>query len=192
MLVPSENTRWKRSPKKAAISKSKFVMDNTYYFVCCVYNGRNIIAEKSLLYNTHEHLSHAPSDSILSIPCVKELLRRAIKLVKDRKNPPVKVDVLYRNNPWQYFDHIFENNGGIKKVSPKNSNGDARSPINNGRIMGIDFNCGRKSRLIRSSPFGDTRFVVAITKLIDPHTDNLYFADLFCHNQRQNHHVALW
>ena len=104
----------------------------------------------------------------------------------------MKVDVLYRNNPWQYFDNILENNGGIMKVSPKKLKWRCKVSYQTMvRIMGIDFNCGNKCRLIRSSPFGDTRFVVAITKLIDPRTDNLYFADMYCHNERQNHRVAL-
>ena len=162
-----------------------------YYFMCSVYSGNKVIDKKSLLYNTRAHIFHVPSPSILKLRSVKELMNRAIKLVTDRNIAAVQVDVLYRNNPWQYFDNIFKNNGGVMKVGPKNANGDARSPINDGRIKGIDFNCGRRSRLIRTSPFGDTRFVMAISKLIDPHSYNLYFADLYCHNQRQNHHVAL-
>ena len=181
----------KKKAKESCYFALKVRHGYAYYFVCCVYNGNNVIAEKSPLYNTCAHMFHVPSASILKLRSVKELMNRAIKLVTDQNIPAVQADVLYRNNPWQYFDNIFKNNGGVMKVGPKNANGDARSPINDGRIMGIDFNCGRGSRLIRSSPFGDTMFVMAISKLIDPHSDNLYFADLYCHNPRQNHRVAL-
>ena len=164
---------------------------HAYYIICRICNpDLDAIATKSVYYHT---LQHTFEQNNAAIPFnqlqMNRLLKKAIQFVNDQKEKPVQIDVLFRNNPRQYFEDIRQNKGGIMQVGPKNTNGDPRCPIGYGRIKGIDFSCGKEGSLIRTSPFGDTRLTLPVKKYINPETGNLYFADIFCHKKR--HHVTL-
>ena len=74
------------------------------------------------------------------------------------------------------------------EVTPKNPNGDQRSPVSN-RIKGINFNIGNDILIPKRSPFGDKRFIIDVHRLIDPERNQVYFSDFYCFGKR--HRVTL-
>lgn len=183
--------------------RSNFVVDLTpgraYNFTCStslpLTDGTyRPVAQASLYYHTHTH-THTPSVTrrpiVYRLDQMRMLLGKALTFL-ETKGPSLRpITLLYRNNPLPYFTDILENRGGIMNVCLKNDNGDPKCPIN-GKIDGIYFSCGvhpRTGKLPFMSPFGNTRFVIPIHKLIFPKDDRIYFADFFCHSK--GHHVAL-
>ena len=163
---------------------------SAYCFTCEVYiNTKYPMAETFRYYNTYqdEFLKNGISD-VSSTAQVDSLKITAIELVKGTNQEPFTVNYLFRNNHPEYFEDIQQNKGNMMLVSPKNPNGDLRSPITN-HLKGIEFNVGEENFLPRNSKFGDTRLIIPLERLIDFRECILYFSDLYCHGK--GHHVLL-
>ena len=94
----------------------------------------------------------------------------------------------YRNSRVDYFKDIMSS-GGIMRVRRTDYTGDQRNPIN-GQIMGLYFCVNLfQGHLPDKSPFGPTRVIVPLDKLITNETE-LYFADFYCFN-KETHYVRL-
>ncbi|KAI6210268.1 SET domain-containing protein [Aphelenchoides besseyi] len=97
--------------------------------------------------------------------------------------------VLYRVKPQLYFTEITNKFNGIMQPYLKDYSGHAASPIN-GQIDGLFFSgFHQNGQLPATSPFGDTRFSIDATELLDPTTMSLYFTDFYCSNKP--HYVTL-
>ncbi len=113
---------------------------------------------------------------------------------RNSQEPNSEVKFAYRNNTAQYFDDIFATEDKIMKVYTKDNNGDPGCPTN-GQISGLffavqpDYKYSDPNILPDISPFGDTRVIVPIEKLIEPDV-RLYFSDFYCFNDKY-HYVSL-
>ena len=94
----------------------------------------------------------------------------------------------YRNSSEDYFNEI-KNKDGIMRVSMTDYTGDQRNPMN-GQIKGLYFGVTLFQGILPDkSPFGPTRVIVPLDKLITAET-KAYFADFYCFNTG-NHYVRL-
>ena len=176
------------------IETSSVKFGSAYYFICQVYSDVKLspVAEASKYYHTYEGQSFRTGmpSTLLTTAEVDVLKTSAIKFVRLENKEPFLADYLFRNNHPEYFEDIQKNWGNTMLVTLKNPGGDFRCPIAN-RLEGIEFNVGQENLLPRNSPFGDTRVVIPLDRLIDRNLYNLYFADLYCHEQGSGHHVLL-
>ena len=166
---------------------------SAYYITCEVYMDTDLspVAETSHYYHTYV-IQPVTYMTPLSKAQLNLLKSNAIKVVSHGKRNPFVVNCLFRNNHPEYFEDIKRNWENTMLVSPKNPDGDFRSPISNGimgPLEGIEFNVGKKGFLPRNSPFGDTRLVIPMERLINRNSWNLYFADLYCYGK--GHYVLL-
>ena len=176
------------------IETSSVKFGSAYYFICQVYSDAKLspVAEASKYYHTYEGQSFRTGmpSTLLTTAEVGVLKTNAIKFVRLENKEPFLADYLFRNNHPEYFEDIQKNWGNTMLVTLKNPDGDFRCPIAN-CLEGIEFNAGQENLLPRNSPFGDTRVVIPLERLIDRNLYNLYFADLYCHEQGSGHHVLL-
>ena len=184
--------KWKYYRRKSfVINKISVKHGSAYYFTCEVYSDTNssLEAEASRYYHTYEDQIF-PTDLSPSLKRADiDLLKAtAIEVVRLENKEPYLANCLFRNNHAQYFEDIRKNMVNVMSVSPKNSDGDPGCPITN-RLNGIEFYVGQKNLLPRNSPFGDTRLVIPLDRLINHSSYNLYFADLYCY--RRGHYVLL-
>ena len=94
----------------------------------------------------------------------------------------------YRNSSEDYFKKIRDRDG-IMRVLKTDYTGDPRNPMN-GKIKGLYFGVTLfQGRLPDKSPFGPTRVIVPLDRLITADT-KVYFADFYCLNT-VNHYVRL-
>ena len=165
---------------------------SAYYFTCKVFSDTNYyhpLAKTSKYYHTYQdRIIQTGMPDILSMGEVELLKKTAVTIVRNENSQPFPATFLYRNNHPEYFEDIKQNKGNMMLVSPKNSSGDLRCPIVN-NLRGIEFSVGSWNLLPRKSPFGDTRVVIPLERIIHINVCNLYAADLYCYGK--GHHVLL-
>ena len=162
-----------------------------YNFECTVEDTNQrclTVCKASVYYHACQDREVEENVEIFNMSQVEVLKNTAVEFVNKQNEIVHEAHTLFRNNPWQYFDNINRNKGGIMEVTPKNPNGDPRSPVSN-RIKGINFNIGNDILKPKRSPFGDKRFIIDVHKLIDPERNQLYFSDFYCFGKR--HRVTL-
>ena len=69
-------------------------------------------------------LNGLSSCDCLSKPFLKTEMAQLDKEKRETNSKLYLADVLFRNNYWEYFQHIRYNNNNVMRVSPKNSNGE--------------------------------------------------------------------
>jgi len=121
-------------------------------------------------------------------------LQKAAKLYDARPSAyaDARCKYLYRTKSSEYFDTVFNANGGIMEKYLKDGSGDMRSPIN-GELYGLFFlaTVNKRGQPFPVSPFGDTRIFMR-TKEVLRLTPNMYFADFYCMKNKQDlHHVTI-
>ena len=162
-----------------------------YNFECTVEHTNQrclTFCKSSLYYHAYQDREVEENVEIFNMSQVEVLKNAAVEFVTKQNEIVHEAHTLFRNNPSQYFDNINRNKGGIMEVTPKNPNGDPRSPVSN-RIKGINFNIGNDILIPKRSPFGDKRFIIDVHKLIDPERNQVYFSDFYCFGKR--HRVTL-
>ena len=91
-----------------------------------------------------------------------------------------RITQAYRNSSEDYFNEIM-NRGGLMRVRTTDYTGDQRNPMN-GQIKGLYFGVTLfQGSLPDKSPFGPTRVIVPLDRLITADT-KVYFADFYCFN----------
>ena len=122
---------------------------------------------------------------------LKKLLQKAENfLLCGVNNNQLPVKHAYRNKSRHYFDNIRINKSDIMEVYIKDNNGDPGCPIN-GQIKGLFFAVRPEPSTMNIpniSPFGDTRIILPVRKLIQPET-KFYFADFYCNHKI--HYITL-
>ena len=191
-LETGKSRKWKYYRRKSfVINQIPVKHGSAYYFTCEVYSDTNSSLETkaSRYYHTYEDQTFPtglpPSLKRTDIDLLKAT---AIEVVRLEDKKPFLANCLFRNHHAQYFEDIRKDVMNVMSMAPKNPDGDPGCPITN-HLNGIEFYVGQKNCLPRNSPFGDTRLLIPLDRLINHSSYNLYFADLYCYGR--GHHVLL-
>ena len=124
---------------------------------------------------------------------MQQLLKKAIDFIsKDLSLDKRFLKEVYRTKDVTYWDQVKNFNKNVIYPEFKDNNGHIPSCIN-GRLSGIWFSAFvfRDGSLPRISPFGNKRYHVPSTELLNPNKVSFYFADFYCHTTGKQHYVTI-
>ena len=119
------------------------------------------------------------------------LCEKADYYIRARKGVMKPCRELVRDKTAEYYFGVLNASRGIMKPYPKDIHGDPRSPVNVAKLDGLFFGFASKNN--KDSIYGEVRFSLPVTKLID-NDCRLYFTDFYCvpgKRQPRPHYVTL-
>ena len=126
-------------------------------------------------------------------PDLDLLINKAVQFVRRGSGIDMRhLQYLYRTKDISYWRQIYDNNQGVMYPELKDNNGHLANPIN-GRIRGIWLSAFtyRDGAIPGFSPFGNQRYHVPPSTLLDPRKFSMFFADFYCHNFKKQHYVTV-